>query len=82
MATDDPTETTISLPAEAYDRPEARKRDGEDLADVIDRLQDDEIDLYRGFGIFADTDIENAVAEVKREMDEDFEGHIDEVFRQ
>jgi predicted CopG family antitoxin len=82
MATDDASETTISLPAEAYDRLEARKRDDEDLADVIDRLRDEEGDIYSGFGIFADVDIENAVAEVKREMDEDFEEHIDEVFRQ
>lgn len=82
MATDDTSETTISLPDEAYDRLEARRRDGETLTDVIDRLQDDEIDIYRGFGIFADTDIEDAVAEVKREMDEDFEERIDEVFGQ
>ena len=82
MATDDRTETTISLSDEAYDRLEARRRDGETLTDVIDRLQDDEIDIYHGFGIFADTDIEETVAEVKREMDEDFEEHIDEVFGQ
>lgn len=82
MATDDRPETTLSLPDEAYDRLEARRRDGETLADVIDRLDDDEIDIYRGFGIFADTDIERAVAEVEREMDADFEERIDEMSRQ
>lgn len=82
MATDDRTETTISLPDEVYDRLEARKRDGETIADVIERLQRNESDIYDGFGIFSDVDIEEAVAEVKREMDEDFEERADEVFRQ
>lgn len=82
MATDDRPETTITLPDEAYDRLEARRREGENLEDVIDRLQNDGVDIYNGFGIFADVNIEEAVEAVKREMDEDFEEHIDEVSRQ
>ncbi|WP_132059004.1 antitoxin VapB family protein [Halorussus amylolyticus] len=83
MATEDRTKTTISLPDEVYDRLEARRRDGESLVEVIDRLMaDDEATIYDGFGILAETDIESAVAEVKREMDEDFEKRIDEVSRQ
>lgn len=82
MATEDRTETTVSLPEKAYDRLEERRRDGEDVADVLDRLDDEEVAIYRGFGIFADVDTEDSVATVKREMDEDFEERIDEMFRQ
>lgn len=79
MATDDGNETTVSIPDEVYTRLETHRRDGETIADVIERLTRDEKDFYAGFGILSDSEIDRAVDEVKHEMDADIENSIDEM---
>ncbi|WP_254544197.1 antitoxin VapB family protein [Halomarina pelagica] len=63
---------TIRVSEETWRRLRARKRGNESFEDVIVReLEDD--DPLAGFGTWSDTEIDEAVREVKREMDEDFE---------
>lgn len=64
---------TIRVSEKTWYRLRARKRGNESFEDVIVReLEDD--DPLAGFGAWSDTEIDEAVREVKREMDEDFEG--------
>lgn len=63
---------TIRVSEETWRKLKARKRGSESFEDVIEReLEDD--DPLAGFGAWSDTEIDEAVREVKTEMDEDFE---------
>lgn len=63
---------TIRVSRETWEKLRARKRGDESFDDVIAReLEDD--DPLAGFGAWSDVDIDEAVREVKAEMDEDFE---------
>lgn len=63
---------TIRVSEDTWRKLKARKRGNESFDDVITReLEED--DPLAGFGVWADTDIDDAVREVKTEMDEDFE---------
>lgn len=63
---------TIRVSEEIWRKLKARKRGSESFEDVIEReLEDD--DPLAGFGAWSDTEIDEAVREVKSEMDEDFE---------
>ena len=73
MATDH-----IRVSAEAKERLEARKREGESFTDVIMRLTDRDADVRRFIGKYDDVDWEAGVKNVKERMDEDFrEGRED-----
>ncbi|MFB6150822.1 MAG: antitoxin VapB family protein [Haloarculaceae archaeon] len=63
---------TIRVSEETWRRLRARKRGDESFDAVIAReLEDD--DPLAGFGAWSDAPIDDAVREVKAEMDEDFE---------
>lgn len=63
---------TIRVSEETWRKLRDRKRGDESFEDVIAReLEDD--DPLAGFGAWSDTEIDEAVREVKVEMDEDFE---------
>jgi len=63
---------TIRVSERTWRKLQARKRGNESFEDVIEReLEDDE--PLAGFGAWSDTEIDEAVREVKREMDADFE---------
>lgn len=63
---------TIRVSEETWKKLRSRKRGNESFDAVISReLEDD--DPLAGFGEWSDTEIDEAVREVKREMDEDFE---------
>ena len=63
---------TIRVSEETWEKLRARKRGDESFEAVIEReLEDD--DPLAGFGAWSDTTIDESVAEVKAEMDEDFE---------
>ncbi|GAB3686427.1 hypothetical protein GCM10028857_18470 [Salinarchaeum chitinilyticum] len=64
---------TIRVSEETWRKLRARKRGDESFEEVIAREIEDD-DPLAGFGAWSDTDIDDAVNEVKREMDEDFEG--------
>ena len=63
---------TIRVSDETWRKLRDRKRGSESFDSVISReLEDD--DPLAGFGAWDDSEIDEAVREVKREMDEDFE---------
>lgn len=70
---------TISIREEVYERLRRRKQEGESFADVIDRLMGDDEDPLSGFGAFSDTEIDEELERVEREMDEDFEAAIEDL---
>jgi len=69
------SDKTIRVSEETWRQLHDRKRGDESFDTVISReLEDD--DPLAGFGAWSDTDIDEAVREVKSEMDEDFEREI------
>jgi predicted CopG family antitoxin len=69
------SDKTIRVSEETWRKLRDRKRGDESFDTVISReLEDD--DPLAGFGAWSDTDIDEAVREVKAEMDEDFEREI------
>lgn len=66
---------TIRVSEETWRKLRDRKRGDESFDTVIAReLEDD--DPLAGFGSWSDTDIDEAVREVKSEMDEDFKRQL------
>lgn len=66
------SDKTIRVSEKTWRKLRDRKRGNESFEDVIEReLEDD--DPLAGFGTWSDTEIDEAVREVKQEMDEDFE---------
>lgn len=63
---------TIRVSEETWEKLRRRKRGNESFDAVISRELDED-DPLAGFGAWDDTEIDEAVREVKREMDEDFE---------
>lgn len=69
------SDKSIRVSEETWRKLRDRKRGDESFDTVISReLEDD--DPLAGFGAWSDTDIDEAVREVKAEMDEDFEREI------
>jgi predicted CopG family antitoxin len=67
---------TIRVSEDTWRKLHARKRGNESFDDVITReIEDDE--PLRGFGAWEDTEIDEAVREVKEEMDEELEAGTD-----
>lgn len=66
------SDKTIRVSERTWRKLRDRKRGSESFEAVIEReLEDD--DPLAGFGAWDDTEIDEAVAEVKEEMDEDFQ---------
>lgn len=66
------SDKTIRVSERTWRKLRDRKRGNESFEAVIEReLEDD--DPLAGFGAWDDTEIDEAVAEVKEEMDEDFQ---------
>jgi predicted CopG family antitoxin len=69
------SDKSIRVSEETWRKLRDRKRGDESFDVVISReLEDD--DPLAGFGSWSDTDIDEAVREVKSEMDEDFEREL------
>lgn len=66
---------TIRVSEETWRKLRDKKRGNESFDAVISREMLDE-DPLAGFGAWSDTDIDEAVREVKAEMDDDFEREI------
>ncbi|ELY61878.1 antitoxin VapB family protein [Natronolimnohabitans innermongolicus] len=63
---------TIRVSERTWRKLRARKRGSESFDDVIEReLEDDE--PLAGFGAWSETEIDEAVDDVKRELDDDFD---------
>ncbi len=69
---------TISIRDGVYERLRRRKREDESFADVIDRLMGED-DPLSGFGAFSDTEIDEELERIEREMDEDFAATIEDL---
>ena len=69
------SDKTIRVSEETWHRLRDRKRGNESFDAVISRELEDN-DPLAGFGAWSDTDIDEAVREVKTEMDEDFEREV------
>jgi predicted CopG family antitoxin len=66
------SDKTIRVSEEVWRKLRDRKRGNESFEAVIEREIEDD-DPLAGFGAWSDTDIDESVREVKREMDEDIE---------
>jgi predicted CopG family antitoxin len=66
---------TIRVSEEVYDRLEARKRKDESFTDLLDRLVEQERDIYAGFGAWEDAaeEMEETHERMNEEMEEDVE---------
>lgn len=66
---------TIRVSEEVYDRLEARKREDESFTDLLDRLVEQERDIYAGFGAWEDAaeEMEETHERMNEEMEEDVE---------
>ncbi len=73
---------TLTVTEEAYERLKAHKRPGESFTDVVLRLAGDERDVTKGFGAWADEDIDAAVEETREELNADLAARQDELFGQ
>lgn len=69
------SDKTIRVSEETWRKLRDRKRGDESFDTVISRELEDDNPLA-GFGAWSDTEIDEAVREVKAEMDEDFERDI------
>lgn len=66
---------TIRVSEETWRKLRDRKR-GDESFDAVIARELEEGDPLAGFGAWSDTDIDEAVREVKAEMDDDFEREI------
>lgn len=66
---------SIRVSEETWRKLRDRKR-GDESFDVVISRELEEDDPLAGFGSWSDTDIDEAVREVKSEMDEDFEREL------
>jgi predicted CopG family antitoxin len=62
---------TIRVSEEIYERLEARKREDESFTDLLERLTDEERDIYAGFGAWADSDATEKMREAHERLNED-----------
>lgn len=62
---------TIRVSEEIYDRLEARKREDESFTDLLERLTDEERDIYAGFGAWADSDATEKMREAHEQLNEE-----------
>lgn len=64
---------TIRVSEEVYEQLEARKRQDESFTDLLERLTEEERDIYAGFGAWADTDAAEKMRETHERLNEEFE---------
>ena len=64
---------TIRVCEEVYKRLEARKRQNESFTDLLERLTEEERDIYAGFGALADTDATEKMRETHERLNEEVE---------
>lgn len=67
---------TIRVSEDVYDRLKARKKEGESFTDLLERLVEEERDIYAGFGGGEGTAKE--MEKVHEEMNEETEGDVSE----
>ncbi|MFC7080189.1 antitoxin VapB family protein [Halorussus caseinilyticus] len=66
-------EGKIRISDETDERLEARKGDDESVTDLLERLTDDERDIYAGFGVWSDSDATEAMRKAHEHINEDAE---------
>jgi predicted CopG family antitoxin len=66
---------TIRVSEEVYDRLKTRKRDDESFTDLLDRLVEQERDIYAGFGAWEEAaeEMEKTHERMNEEMEEEVE---------
>ncbi len=64
---------TIRVSETAYERLAARKRADESFSDVIERLTDDDLDIYAGFGAWEGTDRAASAQDASEKLSEGIE---------
>lgn len=64
---------TIRISEEMYERLKARKRTDESFTDVIERLTDDNPDIYAGFGAWKGTDKPRAMRDAHESLNEELD---------
>lgn len=62
---------TIRVSDEVYERLKVRKREEESFTDLLDRLTEEDRDIYAGFGAWADTDATEKMREAHEELNRD-----------
>ncbi len=72
---------TIRVSETAYERLAARKREGESFSDVIERLTDEQPDIYAGFGAWEGTDKGEHARKAAEELNEGIEATAAEYAR-
>lgn len=72
---------TIRISEEMYERLKARKRADESFTDVIERLTDDNPDIYAGFGAWKGTDKPEAMREAHESLNENLDDAAEEFAR-
>jgi predicted CopG family antitoxin len=71
---------TIRVSDEIYERLETRKQDDESFTDLLERLTDEERDIYAGFGAWSDSDATEAMREAHDDLNEEV-GEDGDAFR-
>jgi len=66
---------TIRVSEDVYDRLKTRKRDDESFTDLLDRLVEQERDIYAGFGAWEEAaeEMKETHERMNEEMEEDIE---------
>ena len=64
---------TIRVSDEIYERLEARKRQDESFTELLERLTEEERDIYAGFGAWADSDATEKMRETHERLNEEVE---------
>lgn len=64
---------TIRVSEEVYEQLEARKRGDESFTDLLQRLTEEERDIYAGFGAWADTDAPEKMREAHEALNEELD---------
>jgi predicted CopG family antitoxin len=62
---------TIRVSDEIYERLEARKREDESFTDLLERLTEEERDIYAGFGAWSDSDATERMREAHEQLNRD-----------
>ncbi len=74
------TTKTIRVSEEVYDRLKARKRDDESFTDLLERLVEEERDIYAGFGAWEEAAEE--MGKTHERMNEEMEEEVEKFERE
>ena len=67
---------TIRVSEDVYERLKARKREDESFTDLLERIVEEDRDIYAGFGEGGAGKMEKAHEEMNKEMEDDVSGFV------